>query len=230
MLIFEDFAVMKSNIVTHILSSIIDFFYPPFCFDCGGKVHSREFFCKLCIDLILKEPTPEVELFVDQPVDRIISAYDFENPLIRKSIHALKYSGMKTPASELLKYRLPILSLLPYDYIVPVPLHWRRKFKRGYNQSLILAKVLRLYCEKSEIAEPIRRCTFTITQTKKRRWERKKAMHHVFELRQKRVDLSGKTIAIIDDVCTTGSTARSCAQLLKEAGAVQVDLITIGRA
>ncbi len=221
---------MKSNPFISLFHTVLDFFYPPFCFDCGGKVENRAYLCEFCHSLIHREPVPLKEQASNHHLDSIFSCYDFEIPLVRTAIHALKYSGIPGPSCELLARRLPAIEISVYDYVVPVPLHWRRFLKRGYNQAEILAKVLVREGKARELISPLRRKRFTKTQTKKSRWERKGAMREVFGMKKKYPNLVGKTVLIVDDVCTTGSTAKGCAPLLKHAGANRVDLFTLGKA
>lgn len=221
---------MNPKFLPNFIQTLLDFFYPPFCFDCGGKVKNREYLCGLCRDLILDEPVPAKESSDNQHINCIISCFYFELPLLRNAVHALKYAGIPGPANELLSYRLPQVEIQQYDYVVPVPLHWRKLMKRGYNQAEVLAEVLVHGGKARSCVSPIRRKRFTKTQTMKNRWERKGAMREVFGLKKRHVDLTGKTILLVDDVCTTGSTAQACAKLLKQAGSTRVDLFTLGRA
>lgn len=217
------------QIFTFIIDSLHSFFFPPFCFDCEGTVSNRNEFCELCSDLISQEMLPPKEELQNRSISTIMSCYSFDNELVRKAVHALKYRSLPYPARELFRDRLPEIELNEYDCIVPIPLHWRRENWRGYNQAMILAKVVAVQCGVPTY-NLLKRQRYTVTQTKKKRWERKGAMKAVFVLRQKRCDLQDKKILLIDDVCTTGSTADACAKVLKDAGADMVDLLTLGRA
>jgi len=222
--------MMKCNYFKKFITALIDFVYPPFCFDCGGKVYGREFFCELCRSLVLRESIPAVERSENHAIDTIIPSFDFDVEIVRKSVHALKYSGIPGPSLELLHHRIPSLELQHYHSVVPIPLHWRRKAKRGYNQAALLAEKLEKMGIADRMIEPIARKRFTETQTHKNRWERKNSMRHVFVMKKSYPPVAGQSILLVDDVCTTGATAEACAVLLKKAGALSVDLITLGRA
>jgi len=217
------------NILKTSLFNIRSFFYPPFCFDCGGKVEKHREFCSLCTDLISQETVPDARIVENRSITKIFSCYNFDVKIVHKAVHALKYQSIPSPSYELLTNRLGLLSLEQYDFIVPIPLHWRRKNSRGYNQAKLLAVVV----SKSKgipILEPLKRIRYTNTQTKRNRWQRKVAMKQVFAIRKKYSDLTNKKILIVDDVCTTGATAYSCGELLRQAGACEVDLLTLAQA
>ncbi len=215
--------------IRRLLYSLRSFFFPPFCFDCGAAVDDYDEFCELCMNLILEEEIPAVYERYDHGVSRFYSCFTFEESLIKRVIHALKYNGFPAPAQQLLKTRLHNMDLPDYSAVVPVPLHWRRQNWRGYNQAQLLAEVI---CEQMgyELLLPVRRVKNTHTQTRKKRWERKGAMRTVFDMKKGDFDLNGKSVLLVDDVFTTGATADECANVLKSAGVVSVDLLTLARA
>lgn len=105
------------------------------------------------------------------------------------------------------------------DYFVPVPLHWRRRLERGYNQSLYLSRGL--------CAAPARISTDLVrTRYTKRQWnlteaQRRRNVKNAFAVRQGH-PFDGKTIALVDDITTSGATLTECAKVLKAAGAKHV--------
>ncbi|MHC4744078.1 MAG: ComF family protein [Planctomycetota bacterium] len=106
------------------------------------------------------------------------------------------------------------------DFIVPVPLHWSRRLKRGYNQSLVLAKRLKHPSARinTDLVR-IRRTKFQPTmQTAAARAQNVKGAFAV----RKRHKFAGKNICLVDDIKTTGATLNECAKTLKEAGASKV--------
>lgn len=191
-------------------------------------MHVHEEFCDLCLRLTLEEKVPPVIESESDAISQYYSCFGFEEPLIRKVVHAIKYQAFPAPALSLLEKRLPLLELQNYDCIVPIPLHWKRRNWRGYNQAELLAK---RFAEKRniEIIDPLKRCRNTKTQTRKKRWQRKGAMKSVFKLK-KDIDLKGRKILLIDDVATTGATAGECAKILLKSGAEEVSLLTLARA
>jgi ComF family protein len=112
--------------------------------------------------------------------------------------------------------------------IVPVPLHWRRKWTRGYNQSEALAERLgkRLGLE---VVRPLRRSSATPPLAGISRTERARLMRGAFAVRSEN-QVAGRPILLVDDILTTGATCGAAARALKKAGAQQVMAVVIGRA
>lgn len=111
-----------------------------------------------------------------------------------------------------------------HDLIVPIPLSEERLYERGFNQSLILAEML-----SSDVADVLLRPFHLEKQSKKTRKERLHSKQNVFTIK-KGVDVQGKTILLIDDIYTTGTTVRNAAMLLYEHGAHRVQSLTVARA
>jgi ComF family protein len=104
------------------------------------------------------------------------------------------------------------------DMFVPVPLHWRRRLGRGFNQSLILCKGLD---HRRRISTELVRIRHTQRQWNLDLGKRIKNVADAFAVR-KGHDFSGKNICLVDDISTTRSTLEECAKTLKEAGAEKV--------
>jgi ComF family protein len=151
------------------------------------------------------------------------SAYD---GVVRKLIHLYKYERIRTlsrPLADLLARALPLDER--FDCIVPVPLHWIRRWKRGFNQSELLARVLARRAG-LPLLKALRRSRPTKVQAGLSNHARRQNVLKAFRARP----VEGKRILLIDDVMTTGATATACAQALKRAGAARVALLTVARA
>ena len=107
-----------------------------------------------------------------------------------------------------------------YDLLVPVPLHPKRQRERGYNQSELLAKAL---SEKTGIPwqNSLRRVRYTPHQTGMSREQRLKNLDGAFALRPGG-NVQGKRVILVDDVFTTGTTIRHCAEILHKNGAARI--------
>ncbi len=146
---------------------------------------------------------------------------------LREWIHLYKYGRIRTmakPLAELLARALPRSE--PFDALVPVPLHWRRRWQRGFNQSDLLARGLGRKWG-IPVIRALRRLRYTVTQTALSHSARRKNVAAVFAPRR---NLNSQRILLIDDVLTTGSTASACAAALHRAGADRVVLLTVARA
>ncbi|MEN6387240.1 MAG: ComF family protein [Phycisphaerales bacterium] len=105
------------------------------------------------------------------------------------------------------------------DYLVPVPMHVINLFKRGFNQSYLIAK--KIVQPGMEINCDLVRVRYTKTQTSVTFAQRSQNVRNAFAVR-KNHNFSNKNICLIDDVKTSGATLNECAKVLKEAGAKKV--------
>jgi ComF family protein len=113
--------------------------------------------------------------------------------------------------------------------LVPVSMHPRRQRERGYNQSALLARELsKLWTIALEV-DALRRVRDTPQQALLSAEERRHNVKDAFVVKQAGVFM-GKTILLIDDVVTTGSTINACAEALKSAGASRVCVLAAARA
>jgi ComF family protein len=156
------------------------------------------------------------------------AAYSFAayEGVLRKLIHLYKYAKIRTlakPLGDLLVRALPLDER--FDAVVPVPLHWLRRWKRGFNQSDLLARGI---ARRSgvPVVQALSRVRSTRTQAGLSNHARRQNMTKAF--RAHRVD--DRAVLLIDDVMTTGSTAAACALALKGAGAQRVVVLTVARA
>jgi ComF family protein len=149
---------------------------------------------------------------------------------LRELIHLLKYSGVKTLAKPLGKMMAAALPLDErFDLIAPVPLHWRRKRQRGFNQSDLLARQLARRAG-LPVERLLVRARPTAAQAGLSNSGRRRNVARAFRCPPRRARLvAGKRILLIDDVMTTGSTAAACGLALKRAGAVRVALLAAAR-
>jgi len=145
--------------------------------------------------------------------------------VLRDLIHQYKYGKVRTLApvlGGLLAQALPRDEA--FDAIVPVPLHWRRRLQRGFNQAELLARALARRTG-IPVSKALRRVRATPNQAGLSNSERRKNVTQAFRCRP----VAAKRILLIDDVLTTGSTAAACALALKRAGAHRVALLTVAR-
>ena len=147
---------------------------------------------------------------------------------LRGAVTQLKYHGEWARVGDL----APLLAratadLFPADALVPVPLHAARRKQRGFNQTEKLAEVL-----SQETAVPVEHA---LLRTRKTRPQvrldgegRKTNVEGAFAL-SPGYDVTGAHLILLDDVITTGATLGACAQVLRAAGALTVDVVTVAR-
>ena len=160
-----------------------------------------------------------------QSLDQVVGATLYTSPLARHAIHALKYKKITSivPAlADLMADALTYVPIEPGTVICPVPLHWRRKFMRGFNQAELLGLAL---SKKSGLpyCAFLKRSRSTGAQVGRHRDERLKALTGAFAV----TGSVPEHILLIDDVCTTGTTLDQCATVLKNAGARSVIAVVV---
>ncbi len=213
-----------------LLEAFYDLLFPPRCLGCEEQILSSRppLFCASCrAKLILFTPSniPEstfpftaYSLFVYQePVRSLIHQLKFEGSLAGLSTFAVL--AQQARAAEML--REP-------DLILPVPLHRSRLRWRGFNQAVLLAKAC-FPCWKDRIrADLLQRHKKTVPQLGLSGAERRCNLAGAFSLCKPQA-VRGKRILLVDDVFTTGSTLRECAEVLRAAGAAEIAAFTVAR-
>lgn len=157
------------------------------------------------------------------------ASFGFYEGRLRTLIHLFKYAGMKPLAKPLGLYMERAVAVdSRFDMVVPVPLHWRKKWKRGFNQAELLARQM---TERRGIplVKALRRVHASDAQAGLSKTARRRNVQGAFQIRPG-LSLAGQRVLLVDDVMTTGATASACAMALKRAGARHVMLLTLARA
>ena len=114
-----------------------------------------------------------------------------------------------------------------FDVIVPMPLHWFKRWQRGFNQSELLAREIGQKWN-VPVRSVVRRKKATHSQAGLTNAKRRANVSGAFKTARGR-SLAGMRVLLVDDVVTTGATASACARVLKRAGAAQVVLLALAR-
>jgi ComF family protein len=157
--------------------------------------------------------------------DEVFTYGSYEGSL-RKLIHVFKYGGVQplaTPFGAFLARVLP--RERRFDLIVPMPLHWRRRWERGFNQAALLAREISRRWN-VPLRHAVRRSRATMPQAGLTNAKRRANVRGVFKVKMR---LDGKSVLLVDDVLTTGATASACARALKRAGASHVAVLALAR-
>ncbi len=237
--------------VKQLFHALLDVILPPICHIChsfipnAGTLH----ICQTCHDRLPLVSLPLCTLCgipfsgtgndhrcgacTLQPphFDSARAHFLYEGP-IRDLIHAFKYNR-KTH----LRYPLALLVLegisgviADHDpnLIVPVPLHRSRLRQRGFNQAVLLGRVLSRHLALPMAPAALVRTRATEPQIELSAAERRANVRGAFAVKEPE-RIAGKSILLLDDVMTTGSTMDECAKELKKAGASAVIAVTIAR-
>ena len=198
----------------------VRFITPPFCFRCGDPLSVGP-------NVSSADPFPCTcpQLPADVHIARALGSYE---GTLRLAIHALKYQSHRSVAPKLARLIVerydPVLA--GADAIVPVPLHRRRRWRRGFNQCEEIAGHLPL-----PVWRVLRRVRHTPPQTGLTAAERRMNVQRAFAPRRvgRPSRVAGRCIVLLDDVSTTGATLAACAAVLKRLGAREIRGLTIAR-
>lgn len=165
-----------------------------------------------------------------QGFDTAYSFGSYEGEL-RRMIQLYKYERIHTLATPLGQF---LISGLPtherFEWIVPIPLHWRRRWHRGFNQAELLARVVAKHSG-VPLVSAMRRKQPTAAQAGLSDAQRRTNTEHAFSVATRhRAGLKGKHVLLIDDVLTTGATLSAASRVLRRAGARRITVLTVARA
>jgi len=218
-------------------NQLLDFFTPGYCLLCESLIPDGYQLCMACnADCpVPGAPCPNCGMplrgygdlcsctYSPSTIDRLITVQTYQYP-VNTIIHAMKYQQQVSLCREVglrLAEKVQRSGTMLPDCLVPVPMHRKRLRERGYNQALEIARViansLDLYLE----ADLVLRKRPTATQIGLNPTERFRNVKGAFSLSR---EMSYDSIAIIDDVFTTGATALELANILKIATARRVEL------
>jgi ComF family protein len=241
-----------------LLREFMDLLYPPRCPSCrvflcegdrpGG---SREGFCGDCLGGFSKLGSPLCpicgnpfrsgieedhlceECLRKRPFfDKILAPYLYEGRIM-DAVHQFKYQG-KTHIAKALGPLLASYSQkrIPEErdlLVMPVPLHRKRLRERGFNQSLLLARQVAPRLGAAVDSLSLCRIRDTQVQMGLKKQDRRRNVRRAFECIDPKA-VRGKTVLLVDDVATTGSTLNECARVLKRAGCRKVLCLVVARA
>lgn len=220
------------------------------CAVCGRELEMHEKF--LCTECLANMPLSYTWNYTDSPADvkfwgrlkvEHVWSLMFYTEKYRECVHSLKYKGNKKIGLYLGETLGRKIAESPinhhFDFIMPIPLHYRKKIKRGYNQAELLARGILNELHDPSIklnAKILRRNSFTKSQTKKNEIERWQNVEHAFGINSKELfrliaDFKATHsepphFLIVDDVLTTGSTLEACAAQLIKACDCRISIAT----
>lgn len=237
----------KSRAVGRVL---LDLLFPPRCLACGGAVDAQGNLCAACwretaflsrpycdcCGLPFEFPVEEGALcgscIADRPPYGRARALMKYGDGARKIILALKHADHLESVPVLARWMAAAGADLldEADVIIPVPLHRWRLFRRRYNQSALLARVLGRMAGKSVRTLVLKRIRATAPQQGLKRRQRHENVRAAFRVSDAAAaQIAGLKLLLIDDVFTTGATLEACTKELLRAGAARVDVLTIAR-
>lgn len=227
------------GLLISVLDDFISLFYPKLCSACSKSLLKHEE-C-ICTSCLVHLPKTNFHKEIDNPASKIfwgrvaidsVTAYYYFNKggKIQSLIHKLKYRGNqeigiyigKLMGNELIRSE----HFNKVNVVIPVPLHLKKKKKRGYNQSQLIAEGISFSMKIAHDYQSLYRKSFSESQTRKSRFKRWENVKEIFDVKNPD-QLSGKHILLVDDVITTGATIEACASELLKIPGVKVSVAAI---
>lgn len=216
----------------------VSLLFPKVCAACGINLADTE--QSICTRCLYQLPTTN---FHDDPenevaklfwgrvkIEKATSFYYYhKGSKFQKPIHQLKYKGQKHIGLDLGRIfglHLKETGFNKTDLIIPVPLHYKKLKKRGYNQSEFIARGIAEGLEKPVSTDILYRAVYNPTQTNKSRFERWENVEGIFQCKKKEF-LENKHVLLVDDVVTTGSTLEACAHTISGIKNTKVSIATL---
>ena len=219
-------------------TALLDVFWPPACPVCGEAAWEDLGLCVLCAAALpppgprcprcgrhapftgQTDPCPRC-LDEDLRLDQVVAAWSYRG-VARDLVLALKFGGRLGALAPLVRGVSEALARrrIPGDLVVPVPLCARRRRQRGYDQADLIATRVARALDLEIAHRALVRRRDTPPQAGLSRSRRLRSLRGAFHADAKVLD--GRAVILVDDVLTTGGTARACATALRRAGAPAV--------
>lgn len=230
----------KSKILPSVLTDIVDFIFPKVCHLCGTELTDRERF--VCAGCLARMPRTLYHRRKNNPMEmrfagkfQFVSAsghffYSRESALstLIQDLKYRKFKGIGSFLGETIAKELYTSAFLnDIDYIMPVPMYFLKKARRGYNQTEEIAKGISAITG-IPVSLDLKATKPHSTQTSLSAEERLKNTSGIFRLNNPE-NYENKGLLLLDDVCTTGSTLISAADaIIAGAPTAKITLLTAG--
>ena len=231
------------NEILKIQEKIINLIYPQTCGICG-KINNKTICSKCNIQLkkqekmgiLTKEKLEENSLEMEKHFEELMYIFKYEGQ-IRELILDYKFNEKSYMYKTfVLKNKKIFENIKKYDKIIPVPISKKRYKERGYNQSLLIAKEISMqisYETNNNIKlELVNNCLIKtkniIEQSKLNKEDRQHNIQGVYTLKNGSI-LTNKSILLIDDIYTTGSTVNECSRVLQQAKPNKIGVLVLAK-
>ncbi len=212
-----------------LFEKIANIIYPPKCIFCK-KPLGNDIALHICSACYAKLPfsgemlLPVLEHETDSQCDGVVSVFQYAG-MVKDSLIRFKFYNKPSyyrTFARLLAYKLKkIMDVKQVDMVISIPLHRQKEFARGYNQAYLLSRALAWELQLPEGSSLLKRQKYTNSQSLLNRQNRQENIKGAFLVHMPE-KVEGKSILLVDDILTTGSTLEECGRMLKQAGATKV--------
>lgn len=222
-----------------ILNEINNILLPRVCFGCNAQLSRGEnILCTVCrhevplTDYNYSDENPVDRMFYGRiPIKKAVSFLFFtKKGVVKELLHFLKYKNQERVGDFLGEWCGASIAderdLKSVDIVVPVPLHFKKQKKRGYNQVTLFAKSIANAIKAEYRDDILIKVNNTKTQTKKNRLLRWENAQEVFEVNAP-TNKDFHHILLVDDVITTGATIEACAKKLHSLGNISISVLSM---
>ena len=230
------------TVLYSIQSGLKDLFHlllPNNCSGCGNGLVSGE--DMICSDCILELPRTNFHLYKKSPIEKILwgrvhyqkitSWMHFtKGGLVQRLLYELKYNNNQAlgfKLGEMLAYNLLDSGFFEsMDLLIPIPLHHKKQFHRGYNQSELIANGISSVTNVKVDTQVVKRIIANPTQTRKSRISRWDNVSDIMQVINES-ELQNKHVLLIDDVITTGSTIEAMTDVMESIPGIRISILTL---
>lgn len=246
----SEMAATRRSWIASAAGGLVRAVLPPNCLVCGIPTTSEGTLCSNCwagLRLIerpycdklalpftydLGRGTLSAEAIADPPPFERMRAVALFDGAARQLVHGLKYRDhlelVRWMAAWMVRAGGDVAA--DADVIVPVPLHWRRLWRRRFNQSAALANAIAAKTGRQAALDAVQRVRPTRNQVGLGEKARADNVRGAFRVDvDRRIEIAGKRVLIVDDVYTTGATMKAVTRALRGSGASAVDALVFAR-
>lgn len=216
------------RIFKQVFSALLDILSPAMCAYCKLYLQSRTVYCDNCDAKLQPVITMMLPITATKSA-KVFAAAAYQEPI--KSLIVAKSWSDNVASRQLadLIWQRTDLRFHTFDYLVPVPLHWTRLAKRGFNQADQIAQILARYSEK-KVIHVVKRTQKTVFQSGLNPEQRHDNVAQSFSLiTSDLTEYKGKHLVIVDDLLTTGATMRAVAYVLLQLKPASIAVVVASR-
>ena len=232
-MIWNDAPLFKS--LTPFGEALLRLIYPACCALCRQALTLEErMLCGICAEKLKSLELPRIEsrkVFETGLIKEYFCLYAYKEEL-KDLWTQVKFNHrawlIDTLRESLQKFLLAVQPETRYDYLIPVPVTFWRRLNRHYNQAELLAKQISLLSG-MPVVRALKKVRLTPNQRQLSREERQSNLRNSLALREVPEQIRGSSVLLVDDIFTTGATARESARVLKRAGIKNIGIFTLAQ-